>query len=46
MDDVAGAALWLASDRVRFVTGTTVHGDGGNRAAGGWRRGPDGGFAP
>lgn len=46
VDDVAGAALYLASDLGRFVTGTTLHVDGGNRAAGGWRRTPDGGFAP
>ena len=37
-DDVAGAALFLASDLSRFVTGTTLHVDGGNWAAGGWRR--------
>lgn len=46
VDDVAGAALYLASELGRFVTGTTLHVDGGNRAAGGWRRGPDGGFVP
>jgi len=43
-DDVAGAALYLASDLSRFVTGTTLHVDGGNHAAGGWRRRPDGSF--
>ena len=43
-DDVAGAALYLASDLSRFVTGTTLHVDGGNHAAGGWRRGANGGF--
>jgi NAD(P)-dependent dehydrogenase (short-subunit alcohol dehydrogenase family) len=34
--DAAGAALFLASDLGAFVTGTTVHVDGGTRAAGGW----------
>jgi NAD(P)-dependent dehydrogenase (short-subunit alcohol dehydrogenase family) len=37
-DDVAGAACFLASDLAAFVTGTTLHVDGGTRAAGGWRR--------
>jgi hypothetical protein len=27
-----------------FVTGATLHVDGGNWAAGGWRRKADGGF--
>ena len=45
-DDVAGAALYLASDLSQFVTGTTLHVDGGNQAAGGWRRRPDGTFEP
>jgi NAD(P)-dependent dehydrogenase (short-subunit alcohol dehydrogenase family) len=38
VEDVAAAALYLASDASAFVTGTTLHVDGGNRAAGGWRR--------
>jgi 2-hydroxycyclohexanecarboxyl-CoA dehydrogenase len=36
--DAAGAALFLASDLGAFVTGTTIHCDGGTRAAGGWYR--------
>jgi len=44
VDDVAGAALFLASDLSAFVTGSTIHVDGGTAAAGGWRRGQDGGF--
>ncbi len=34
--DVAGVALFLASDLSRFVTGGTVHVDGGTHIAGGW----------
>jgi NAD(P)-dependent dehydrogenase (short-subunit alcohol dehydrogenase family) len=41
-DDVAGAIVFLASDLARFVTGTTVHVDGGTSAASGWRRGGGG----
>jgi len=42
VDDIAGAVIYLASDLSRFVTGTTVHVDGGNFAAGGWIRAADG----
>jgi NAD(P)-dependent dehydrogenase (short-subunit alcohol dehydrogenase family) len=37
-DDIAGVALFLASDQSAFVTGTTIHADGGTHAAGGWYR--------
>jgi len=37
-EDGAAVVLFLASDLSRFVTGTTIHVDGGNWAAGGWRR--------
>lgn len=43
-DDCAAAVIYLAGDLGRFVTGTTVHVDGGTHAAGGWRRRHDGGF--
>jgi NAD(P)-dependent dehydrogenase (short-subunit alcohol dehydrogenase family) len=45
-EDVAAAALYLASDAAAFVTGATLHVDGGSRAAGGWRRLADGRFEP
>ena len=40
--DTAGAALYLASDLLSgWVTGTTIHVDGGALAAGAWMRLPD-----
>ncbi len=42
--DVAGAALFLASELSAFVTGTTVHVDGGTFAAGGWFPTEEGGW--
>jgi NAD(P)-dependent dehydrogenase (short-subunit alcohol dehydrogenase family) len=43
-NDIAGVALFLASDLSAFVTGTTVHADGGSLAAGGWFRTERGGW--
>lgn len=45
-DDVAGAAVFLASGLSEFVTGSTIHVDGGTWAAGGWHRQPDGTWHP
>jgi NAD(P)-dependent dehydrogenase (short-subunit alcohol dehydrogenase family) len=42
-EDIAGVALFLASDLSRYMTGETLHVDGGTHAAGGWYRDPDGG---
>lgn len=39
-EDAAAVVLFLAGVLSRFVTGTTIHVDGGNWAAGGWRRRP------
>lgn len=36
-DEAARVVLFLASELSSFVTGTTIHVDGGARAAGGWR---------
>lgn len=41
-EDAAGPVLFLASDLARYVTGTTVHVDGGSHAAGGWAARDDG----
>jgi 3-oxoacyl-[acyl-carrier protein] reductase len=40
--DAAGSALFLASDLASWITGTTIHLDGGALAAGGWYRDPKG----
>ncbi len=45
-DDFAGAAVYLASDLSRWVTGAVIHVDGGSHACGGWRQAPDGTWGP
>lgn len=44
VDDVAGAVIYLAGSMSRFVTGSTIHVDGGNKAAAGWVRKDDGSY--
>ena len=38
---MAGAAVFLASGLSSYVTGQTIHVDGGTEAAGGWYPHPD-----
>ena len=40
--DLSGCVLFLASDLSSYVTGTTLHIDGGTLAAAGWMHWPDG----
>jgi len=46
VDDCAAAAVFLAGELSSFITGTTIHVDGGTHAASGWRRRPEGGWLP
>ena len=41
VEEMAGAAVFLASGLSSYVTGETIHVDGGTRAAGGWYPHPD-----
>lgn len=41
--DIAGPAVFFASDLSRYVTGVTLHVDGGTHAAGGWYTDPGSG---
>jgi NAD(P)-dependent dehydrogenase (short-subunit alcohol dehydrogenase family) len=44
VEDAAATVVFLAGDFARFLTGTTLHPDGGNLAASGWKRTAEGGF--
>jgi 3-oxoacyl-[acyl-carrier protein] reductase len=46
VDDCAGPIVFLAGDLSRFMSGTTLHVDGGSHAASGWVRRPDGTYEP
>ena len=40
---MAGAAVFLASDMWSYITGQTIHVDGGTQAASGWYHNPQSG---
>ena len=43
-EDLSGCILFLASDLSSYVTGTTIHVDGGTLASSGWFNWPEGGW--
>ena len=43
-EDIGGSALFLASDLSTYITGTTLHPDGGAWASAGWWNWPEHGW--
>jgi 3-oxoacyl-[acyl-carrier protein] reductase len=41
VDELAGAAVFLASEMSSYITGQTIHVDGGTQASSGWYHHPD-----